>query len=79
MTKEAIEKIYLFENPVTKAPDDRWLSTRSDDADIEYIRTDVLIDKACEWLEPVLKDLVDYNCAGDLIRDFKKVMEEKEK
>lgn len=33
MTNEP-EKIYLFENPITEAPDDRWLSTRSDDADI---------------------------------------------
>lgn len=33
-----------------------------------------LIDKACEWMEPVLKDLDGYNCAGDLIRDFKKAM-----
>ena len=38
-----------------------------------------LINKACEWLEPVLKDLAGYYCGGDLIRDFKKVMEEKEK
>ena len=50
MTNEAPEKIYLFENPVTEVPDDRWLSTRSDDADIEYIRTDAFIEKVCEWL-----------------------------
>lgn len=73
MTK-APEKIYLFENPITEAPDDRWLSTRSDDADIEYTRTDAFIEKACEWMESVLKDLVDYNCAGDLIKDFKQAM-----
>ena len=45
------EKIYLFENPITEAPDDRWLSTRSDDVDIEYIRTDALIEKACKWMK----------------------------
>ena len=73
MTK-APEKIYLFENPITEAPDDRWLSTRSDDADIEYTRTDAFIEKACEWMESVLKDLVGYNSAGDLIKDFKQAM-----
>lgn len=50
-TNEAPEKIYLFENPITKAPDDRWLSIRSDDADIEYTRTDALMDKVCEWIK----------------------------
>lgn len=33
-----------------------------------------LIDKACEWLEPVFKDLAGYNCGRDLIEDFKQVM-----
>ena len=45
---EAPEKIYLFENPVTGTPDDRWLSERSDEADIEYTRTDAFIEKACD-------------------------------
>ncbi len=34
------------------------------------------IEKACEWLEPIFKDLVGYNCGGDLINAFKKVMME---
>lgn len=38
------------------------------------VEKQALIDKACEWLEPVLKDLAGYNCAGDLINDFKKAM-----
>lgn len=41
---------------------------------IEYQKSQV-IDKACEWLEPVFKDLAGYNCSGDLIEDFKKAME----
>lgn len=45
---KAPEKIYLFENPITEAPDDRWLSKRSDENDIEYVRTDALIEKAVE-------------------------------
>jgi hypothetical protein len=32
------------------------------------------IEKACEWLEPVFKDLAGYNCGGDLIEDFKQSM-----
>jgi hypothetical protein len=47
---EAPEKIYLFENPITETPDDRWLSKRCDVDDIEYVRTDAFIEKACSWL-----------------------------
>lgn len=46
----APEKIYIFKNLITNAPDDRWLSKRSDDADIEYVRTDTFIEKAAEFL-----------------------------
>jgi len=45
---EAPEKIYIFENPISGTPDDRWLSKRSDDEDIEYTRTDAFIEKACD-------------------------------
>lgn len=48
---EAPEKIYLFENPISGTPDDRWLSKRSDENDIEYIRFDTFIEKACRWLK----------------------------
>lgn len=47
---EAPDKIYLFENPIDNTPDYRWLSKRSCDNDVEYIRTDVFIEKACEFL-----------------------------
>ena len=33
--------IFLFENPITENADDRWLSKRSDDSDVEYIRKDI--------------------------------------
>ena len=45
---EAPEKIYLFENPIDNTPDDRWLSKRYCKDDIEYTRTDVFIEKACD-------------------------------
>ena len=47
---EAPEKIYLFENPITETHDDRWLSKRSGDDDIEYTRTDAFIKKTCKFL-----------------------------
>lgn len=48
MKVNAPENIYLFENPITGTPDDRWLSKRSDENDIEYTRTDAFIEKACD-------------------------------
>ena len=48
-TNKVPEKIYLFENPITETPDDRWLSKRSDENDIEYTRTDAFIEKALKW------------------------------
>ena len=48
MKAEVPEKIYLFENPISNTPDDRWLSKRSDENDIEYIRKDAFIGKAKE-------------------------------
>ena len=67
----APEKIYI-DDPMGEF-DDHW-SICPNNNSIEYTRTDALIDKACAWLEPVLKDLAGYNCAGDLIDDFKKAM-----
>lgn len=33
-----------------------------------------LIDKACEWVTTYFKDLVGYNCSGELIKDFEKAL-----
>ncbi len=48
---EAPEKIYLFENPISGTPDDRWLAKKSCDTDIEYIHKDTFIKKAWDWIE----------------------------
>jgi len=48
---EAPEKIYLFENPIDGGPDYRWLSKKSSDEDIEYVRKDAFIKKACDFLK----------------------------
>ncbi len=47
---EAPEKIYIFENSISGTPDDRWLSKRSDEKDVEYTRTDAFIEKACAFI-----------------------------
>lgn len=60
-TNEIPENIYLFENPITETPDDRWLSKRSDENDIEYTRTDAFIEKACEWLDENWTSFVNYD------------------
>jgi hypothetical protein len=85
MEANAPEKIYLFENPVSGTPDDRWLSKRSDDNDIEYIRTDVFIEKAVNYLNSKLYDWVQTTnpdqrsyantmMKQDFIEDFKNYM-----
>ena len=75
---EAPENIYLFENPIDKTPDYRWLSKRSCDDDVEYIRKDAFIEKACTYLK---KHLIDYwsqsvTDESHFIEFFKNYMEE---
>ena len=75
---EAPEKIYIFENPISGTPDDRWLSKRSDDNDIEYIRTDAFIEKARKWFEK-RNEWIDIDgtlqCDMEGFEDFRKYME----
>ena len=73
---EAPEKIYLFENPINETPDYRWLSKKSCDEDIEYIRTDAFIEKASEWLNNFYSE--DRHCfiVKEDIDAFIKAMEE---
>lgn len=67
---EAPEKIYLFENPVTETPDDRWLTHRSCDSDIEYIRSDAFVEKACEFLKSYRQDTPDgYGYIAGIVND----------
>jgi len=81
-TNEVPEKIYLFENPITETPDDRWLSKRSDETDIEYLRKDAFIEKACQFIKERLSFEDSWHVEGEssildkVIEDFKKYMEE---
>ena len=58
------KKIYLFENPITKTPYNRWLSKRSKDTDIEYARTDTFIEKAVEFFNDRLWEYIDVENAN---------------
>lgn len=69
---EAPEKIYIFENPISGTPDDRWLSKRSDDEDIEYTRTDAFIEKATFFIQQ------HWIWNTKMIEDFKTYMNRKE-
>ena len=84
---EAPEKLYLFKNPITDTPDDRWLSKRSGDTDVEYIRTDAFIEKAAEFFEENIKEedckfgssewtelRAEYESLDSFIRAFKNYM-----
>ena len=80
---EAPMKLYLFKNPISGTPDDRWLSKRSDDEDIEYTRTDAFIDKACNFIDERLNfDDNAWYIEGEVtvkdkvIEDFKNYMKE---
>ena len=73
---EAPKKLYLFENPITNEADDRWLSSKSFEKDIEYIRTDVFIERVCNAYCKVCKMP---NCRRNeckMIDSFKKYIEE---
>ena len=66
------EKLYLFEGePILANRSKKLLG-----ADIEYTRTDAFIEKACEWLEPVLKNYAGYYAGTDTLEDFRKYMKE---
>lgn len=88
MKANAPEKLYV---DVQDNLDDSFLYgfiEKSKDKDIEYIRTDAFIEKACEWLKDMACYYAHMEVNGDtyeneivydnskLIEDFKKYMEE---
>lgn len=70
---EAPEKLYIF-NPEKR---EVWFSKTSD-KQVEYVRTDAFIEKACSFLQDRMEhDSIDYPMATHwLIEDFKKYMED---
>ena len=83
---EAPEKIYLIRNISTltslNSTNDchekylqEWYKGREKDADVEYTRTDVFIDKACEWIKEKWDDNYTMPIIIDsVINDFKNYM-----
>jgi len=92
---EAPEKIYLIRNFSTptalNTTNDHhgkflneWYKSREKAADIEYIRKDAFIEKACEGIKHLLSGYIikNFNFGNSyeidtLIEDFKKYMEKK--
>ena len=79
------EKIYLIRNISTSTSLNttndchekylqEWYKGREKDTDVEYTRTDVFIEKACEWLGPVFKDFAGYYSGVELLDNFKNYM-----
>ena len=71
MKAEAPEKLYL---DATSKCGDTVFTIRNNDTDIEYIRTDAFIEKACEYLEPILTEYAGFYVGGDILQHFKKYM-----
>lgn len=70
----APEKLYLHPTANGKVAAS-WLTFPLTDEDIEYIRTDVFIEKASEWIYETLRNTDFYENEIELmINDFKKSM-----
>jgi hypothetical protein len=71
---EAPDKIYLSKDYKTNDVDERWFDYKSSDDDIEYVRTDVFIEKACEYFAPHIKDNSGGYDRAFVLEGFKKYM-----
>lgn len=79
---KAPEKIYLQENTTTDCYEEfwpEWFESKAKDTDIEYIRTDIFIEKAIEWMRESITNNPECNrivskkgfiTMGMLIEDF---------
>jgi hypothetical protein len=65
---EAPEKIYLSENPCRDELEDVWFKNQYSKNDIEYIRKDAFIEKACEWFKSHGSFTIGFD--GATIREF---------
>ena len=76
-----LKELKSYIDSLQEESDDRWLSNRSCDDDIEYTRTDAFIEKACNGIEKLLSGYIIRNFNfGDsydidrLIEDFRNYM-----
>lgn len=73
---EAPEKIYVY------IPDDDIVGTASTQKGFphqfvteEYTRTDAFVEKAVEYLDPILTEYAGFYVGGDILQHFTKYME----
>lgn len=75
---EAPEKIIISADRDSKELNDYWvLHDYTDDIKIEYIRTDVFIEKTCKWLEKNIAEATGIDSYA-ITESFKKYMEEQQ-
>lgn len=82
MKANAPEKIYISNFDIEALPksdqlSEHWHEVSTEDTDIEYIRSDVFIKKACEWLKENGGSywMDEYDLPTDeLVDDFKNYM-----
>ena len=68
------DRIYLPRDPEYPQSPDIWWEKESSESNIEYIRTDAFIEKACAFLE-TYPHMFFGVLRSDVIEDFKKYME----
>lgn len=77
MKTKAPEKIYLYPSDrANEAYEDEWGDKPKGEGSIEYIRTDALIEKALEYLEPILTEYAGFYIGGEILQCFKTYMKE---
>ena len=65
--EKAPEKIYLQKNTTTDCYEEfypEWFESRARKSDIEYIRTDVIIEKVCEFIDQNITGYIDITHKG---------------
>ncbi len=71
---EAPERIYFSTQAVHPF---YGLTRKCADDDIEYVRLDAFIEKAYEYLEPILTEYAGFYVGGDILQHFKNYMKGK--
>ena len=72
---EALETIWLSPNKYrSNEPSCFWSESQRTDYDIEYIRKDAFIEKACEYFAPHIKDNSGGYDRAFVLENFKKYL-----
>ena len=81
---EVPEKVYISDSELNNSEHCIiWFKSQQNEKDIEYVRKDAFIEKACEWLKESITNNPECNriiskkgviTMGELIEDFRKYM-----